>query len=136
MNIMFLTHYNRTHLVSKVYSLLGGPQVGCATFSPRVCLDSIKLKLDGDKGLKSACSQLMLGEMGVTLTVTPPEFIVAAGKGKKFCASWVHLGRVHRIIFLMLVNTNGSHLKTCVMMYGPTVVTLYFCLILLFPNEH
>lgn len=50
----------------------------------------------------------MLGELGVTLIVTPPQFIVAVGKRNNFCASWVHWDHVPRNSFTTAVNTNVS----------------------------
>lgn len=47
------------------------------------------IKLGSDKELKSACSLLVLGEMGVTLTATSTEFIVAVGKRNNVRASCI-----------------------------------------------
>lgn len=72
----------------------------CASVQPHLRVTLIPVEL----GLKSACSVLVLGELGVTLIVTPPEFIVAVGKRNSFCASWAH--HVLSISFTTSVNPN------------------------------
>lgn len=88
------------------HRFLNGSQVGYVTLSKCFGCRVLSLKLGTDEGLKSACSVFVLGELGVTLTVTPPEFIVAVGKRNIFCTSWFHWA---------LVNTNGSFYLKCLL---------------------
>lgn len=74
------------------------------TFSSCIISRVFSPTLAACEGNKSACCVLLLGGLGVTLTVTPPECNLAVGKRENFSADWDYV----RSVGLM---TSGSSFK-------------------------